>query len=176
MMAAPKSYFDWVHCLEKFGQGDDAVIPDMEKGTFHIDAGTAQRFYIKVEEVYSARKKLWLDKYQRSFQLHNLKTENDFSIILQSAKINLHPIQKFIAIKCLPIDLQKTLKEDFENFVNEIRKSMKDNTMKSQPKNEKLLFMIQSFCFFENAEQLISMPDTESTVDSTTTAGRNIIF
>jgi len=65
-MTAPTTYSDWAAVLERFGNGDDTVFEEMNAGNFTLDAGTAQRFYSRVEEVYKKRKQNWLDKFQRN--------------------------------------------------------------------------------------------------------------
>ncbi|MCZ2356764.1 MAG: hypothetical protein LC115_08785 [Bacteroidia bacterium] len=66
-MAAPTTYSEWTNLLNKFGNGDDTALEELSKGSFTVDAGTASRFYSRVEEVYKKRKQSWLDKFQRSF-------------------------------------------------------------------------------------------------------------
>src|SRR5437868_3790002 len=98
-MASPITYAAWTVLLEKFGQGDDSVIEEMNLGSFEVDAGTAARFYLRVENAYKTRKQNWLTKFQRSFQLRNFKTEDELSIALRDGKQNLLPLSKFICIQ-----------------------------------------------------------------------------
>ncbi|RZJ49371.1 MAG: hypothetical protein EOO44_18385 [Flavobacterium sp.] len=67
-MTIPATYSEWSILLDQFGTGDDSVLEKLNTGTFVIDAGTANRFYLKVEEVYKKRKQSWLNKFQFSFQ------------------------------------------------------------------------------------------------------------
>nr|WP_294783919.1 hypothetical protein [uncultured Flavobacterium sp.] len=144
-MKGPKTYSEWVNFLNKFGDGNDSVLDELNQGTFVLDAGTANRFYAKVEEVYKKRKQNWLDKFQRFFDLQRLKTEDDFEIGLRNGKQNLLIIKNFISIEAFPEDLQKTLKEDLENFITEIRTSLKANNSKGSAKNEKIALLLNSF-------------------------------
>lgn len=148
-MAGPVTYLEWTEKLQRFGKGDDSVLSELEEGTFDIDAGTVYRFYNKVHETYVERKKLWVDKINRIFQVQYIKTENDISIVLQNAKGNLQPIAKFIRLKAFPEELQKTLKKDFEDFVSSIRKNMKEPISKSNKNYEKIILLINSFNFYE---------------------------
>lgn len=150
-MSIPTTYFEWVNCLERFANGDDSVLSELEQGSFAVDAGTVYRFHSKVHETYVERKKQWVDKFHRLFQIHYIKTENDMSIVLQHAKGNLQPIAKFIKIKSFPKDLQDTLKKDFNNFVAETRKNIRESIIKDQRGNERLLLIINSFDFFESS-------------------------
>jgi hypothetical protein len=145
----PNTYFEWAEKLEKFAQGDDSVLPDLQEGSFAVDAGTVYRFYNRVREAYVQRKKQWLDKFNRLFQVHYIRTENDISIVLQNAKSNLQPIAKFIRLKAFPEDLRETLKKDFEGFVAEVRKNIKESVSKNQPRNEQMLLIVNSFNFFD---------------------------
>ncbi|MFN3756688.1 MAG: hypothetical protein ACK4RM_07020 [Flavobacterium sp.] len=144
-MTGPTTYAEWSNLLDAFGDGDDTALEKLSKGTFAIDSGTATRFYSRVEEVYKKRKQNWLDKFQRSFQLQNFKTEDDFEIALRNGKQNLSPLSKFVVLKGIPDDLRKTLKKDLEDFVNEIKKSLKDNVSKISSGREKMLILLNAF-------------------------------
>ena len=144
-MAAPTTYSEWTNLLDKFGDGDDAALEELNKGSFTIDAGTATRFYSRVENVYKKRKQSWLDRFQHSFQLQKFKTEDDFEIALRNGKQNLFPLSRFVVLKGLPKDLRKILKKDLEDFVAEIKKSLKDNVSKISSGREKMLILLNTF-------------------------------
>lgn len=176
-MSGPTTYFEWSDRLAQFANGDDSVLSDLEQGSFAVDAGTVYRFYNKAQEAYVGRKKQWLDKFNRLFQVHYIRTENDISIVLQNAKGNLQPIAKFIKLKAFPQDLQDTLKKDFEGFVAEIRKNIKESVTKDQPSNERVLLIVNTFNFFETTLQ--SNPSENSSSGPTpglTQNKRRILF
>jgi hypothetical protein len=177
-MSAPTTYAEWTCILDRFGQGDDTVFEDLNAGSFVLDAGTAQRFYLRIEEAYKVRKKSWLDKFQRSFQMQNFRTEDDFGIALRDGKQNLLPLSKFVTSKGLPEDLRKTLSKDLEEFVAEIRKSLKDNVTKVNKGREKILMMLNTFGMFENPQE-VQIPHKENNQSDNNIippAGRKIIF
>lgn len=176
-MAVPSTYFEWAAKLEQFAQGDDPVIADLQQGTFAVDAGTVYRFYNKAQEAYVERKKRWLDKFNRLFQVQYVRTENDISIVLQDAKTNLQPIAKFIRLKAFPDDLRDILRKDFEGFVAEVRKNIKESVMKNQPRNEKMLLIVNTFNFFDSNLEL-GVPHNSSTDPATpdTRNKRRILF
>src|SRR5882757_4035171 len=153
-MAAPTTYSEWTDLLDKFGDGDDTAIEELSKGSFVIDAGTASRFYLRVEDAYKKRKQIWLEKFQRSFQFQNFKIEDDFEIALRNGKQNLTPLSKFVVLRALPGDLQKTLKKDLEDFVAEIKKSLKDNVSKISNGREKMLLMLNTFGLNDTPEEI----------------------
>lgn len=177
-MASPKTYAEWVIILDKFGKGDDTIFEEMNKGSFALDAGTASRFYKKVDDAYKSRKNIWLTKFQRSFQIHNFKTENDLGIVLREGKSNLIPLLKFVTSKGLPEDLRSTLHKDLEEFVLEIRKSMKENVSKTDNGREKLFVLINSFGLFANPNEIIEniKPHDISKNEISNSGGRKIIF
>jgi len=177
-MNIPQTYSEWCYLLEKFGQGDDMALEQLSNGVFAIDVGTASRFYSRVEEAYIARKKIWLEKFQRSFQLQRFKTEDDLGIALRDAKLNLIPISKFITIKGLPDDLRKTLNKDFENFVSDIRKSLKDNISKSGNRQERMLMTLNNFGPWESFQDILFPQNsaTQETNNFIPATGRKIIF
>lgn len=175
MTNGPTTYSEWINLLNQFANGDDSVLDQLNNGTFLIDAGTANRFYSKVEEVYKKRKQSWLDKFQRSFQLQNLKTEDDFEIALRNGKQNLILLNQFIHISGFPEDLKKTFQKDLEDFVIEIRTSLKKSNSTSSKGSEKIQILLNSF--------QINMISTEIKIDKkdnineiTASIGRKIIF
>lgn len=175
-MKGPVTYSEWINLLNKFGDGNDSALEELNLGTFIIDAGTANRFYTRVEEIYKKRKQNWLDKFHRFFDLQSLKTEDDFEIALRNGKQNLLVLKNFISLKGFPEDLQKTLKEDLESFITEIRASLKTNNTKSSGRNEKIAILLNSFQFTSSFEE-----ETNSTFfskDNTIIApiNRKIIF
>lgn len=175
-MSSPTTYFDWSNRLEEFAKGDDSVLPDLEKGSFVVDAGTVYRFYNKVQEAYVERKKQWIDKFNRLFQIQYVRTENDISIVLQNAKGNLRPIAKFIRLTAFPDDLKATLKKDFEGFVAEIRKNVKESVSKSQPRSDKMVLVVNSFNFFDSNLESDVSADLSKASTTETTNKRRILF
>jgi len=178
MITIPTTYSEWTKLLEQFGDGDDSVLEELNKGTFIVDSGTATRFYTKVEEVYKKRKQNWLDKFQKSFELQNFKTEDDFEIALRNGKQNLSTLNNFIIIKGFPEDLRKTLKKDLEDFVTEIKTSLKTNTSKISRGREKMLLLLNSFDLNSTSKEIKtnSKNSTKNTNEIIAATGRKIIF
>ncbi len=175
-MTGPVTYFEWTDRLDQFAKGDDSVLCELEQGSFAVDAGTVYRFYNKAQEAYVERKKQWLDKFNRLFQVHYIRTENDISIVLQNAKGNLQPIAKFIRLKAFPDDLKETLRKDFEGFVSEVRKNIRESVSNNQPRNEKMLLIVNTFNFFETAlEADVSKPSPDFPSGQTSNK-RRILF
>ncbi len=171
-MNFPTTYSEWINLLIQFENGDDSVLEQLNKGTFVVDAGTANRFYSKVEEVYKKRKQNWLDKFQKSFQMQSLKTEDDFEIVLRNGKQNLIVLNKFISIQGLPENLRKTLKEDLDGFITELRNSLKKSNSRASKSNEKILILLNSFQLNTVSTESKKENDTEITAPT----GRKIIF
>lgn len=177
-MPGPTTYAEWCNLLDNFAQGDDSAITELENGTFLIDAGTALRFYSRVEGVYKKRKQLWLDKFNRSLQLQAIKTESDFEVVLRNGKQNLVALSKFIALKGLPEDLKKTFRKDLEDFVGEIRKSLKDNVSKSFNGREKIIILLNTFGLSELPKEMPADAQNkrQPAQDIAPSPGRKIIF
>lgn len=177
-MTAPTTYSEWTILLDKFGNGDDTALEELSKGSFTVDAGTASRFYSRVEEVYKKRKQNWLNKFQRSFQMQNFKSEDDFEIALRNGKQNLYPLSKFVVLTGLPEDLRKTLKKDLEDFVAEIKKSLKDNVSKISSGREKMLILLNTFGLNEIPEEIKTdkKNSKQNTNEIIPPTGRKIIF
>ena len=150
----------------------------MSKSKFTVDARNAYCFYARVEEVYKKRKQNWLDKFQRSFQMQNFKSEDDFEIALRNGKQNLYPLSKFVVLKGLPEDLRKTLKKDLEDFVAEIKKSLKDNVSKISSGKEKMLILLNTFGLNDIPEEIKTdkKSNKQNTNEIIPPTGRKIIF
>jgi len=144
---------EWVNLLEQFGEGNDFVLESLSKGAFLINAGTASRFYIRVENTYKKRKQIWLDKFQRSFQLQSLRSISDLEIVLRNGKQNLRPLIGFVTLNGLPEDLRKTLSADLEDFVLEIKTSLKDKVSKMSKERERMILILNSFGLDDMAEK-----------------------
>ncbi len=177
-MSGPSTYAGWVDVLERFAKGDDTSIAAIESGSFMIDAGTAYRFYIRVEEAYKKRKQLWLERFNRSFQTQPIRTINELEIIIRNGKQNLLPLARFISARSLPEDLRKTLQEDLSRFVEEIRKSMKDRLSRSSNDREKMLTLMNTFGLNDPSSAQHD-PDPASKKNTNTNnppSGRTILF
>lgn len=144
-MSKPTTYLEWVDLLDKFGNGDDSVLRILNEGSFNIDAGTASRFYIRVEEAYKKRKNNWLERFQRSFQTYNFKNEDEFEIALRNGKQNLCILKSFVTLQCLPEDLRNTLHKDLEEFVDEIKNTLKTNASKMPHSRDRVIISINNF-------------------------------
>lgn len=174
-MAGPTTYSDWANLLDQFGNGNDVVLEDLSNGNFIVDAGTASRFYSRVEEAYKKRKQSWLDQFQRSFQFQHFKTIDDFEIALRNGKQNLNPLKKFVGLKGFPESLQITLKKDLEDFVNEIKQSLKDNVSKNSNGKEQMLIVLNAFNLDELPEE-IKTENKKATNTLIPPTGRKILF
>ncbi|WP_223557831.1 hypothetical protein [Chryseobacterium lathyri] len=171
-MKSPVTYADWADLFDRFSKGEDVALDEMNSGHFDLDAGTAHRFYARAEKAYKARKKMWLDQYQRSFILHNVKTIEELEFVLQNNKKTISVLAKFAYSKGLPNDLRESFVKDFTGFVNDFKKNLKDNTPKDCQEREKMLMIINSFSFCEF--QLNQSSEEAPNPNSST--GRKIIF
>ncbi len=171
----PTTYSEWTYLLDKFADGDDTALVDLSEASFAVDAGTATRFYMSVNAVYKKRKQTWLEKFQRSFELQNFKSMEDFEMILRNGKQNLTPLTKFVDLKGLPVDLRKTLKEDLESFVNDIKKTLKDNVTKTSNGNDKMILMLNTFGLMDSPKEVEYKLEQQNNNEIPST-GRKIIF
>lgn len=177
-MAAPTTYAAWASLLDKFGEGDDSILEDLSSGSFVLDAGTASRFYDRVERAYKKRKQSWLHQFQRSMQLNHLKSEDDFAIIFRNGRQSLSPLNKFVMLNALPIDLRNVLLKDLEDFVAEIKASLKDNVSKVSNEREKILLLLNSFGLttITPANNTDTNNDNNNNNNHLPPTGRKIIF
>jgi hypothetical protein len=176
-MASPITYSEWVSILERFGAGDDTIFEDINGGSFVLDAGTASRFYKKVDEVYKKRKQHWLEKFQRNFKIKSINSVDDFAIALREGKQNLTPLKKFVSSNGIPDDLRNTLQKDLSNFVLEVKNSLKDNITKDNNNREKIILIVNSSFLEEMSINEDSQKNQNNTCNTTFQInGRKIIF
>lgn len=177
-MGTPKTYSDWVVLLERFGNGDETVLDEMNTGHFVLDAGTAQRFYLRVEDAYKKRKQDWLNKFQKSFQIQNIRTDDDFATTLWNGKQGLVPLLKFISAKGFPDDLRNTLLKDLIDFISEIKQSLKNRVPKTGNSSERLLAILNTFKMPEIMQEppAQKIVGTNSSKNIPVVPGRKIIF
>ncbi|MCS4228897.1 hypothetical protein [Sphingobacterium sp. BIGb0165] len=171
------TYSEWVIILDRFGNGDDIVIDKLKMGAFKIDAGTAQRFYEKVEQAYKKRKQNWLDKFQRSLQTQNTRIE-DLEITLRNGKQHLSPLVNFVNLNGLPEDLKKILQKDLYDFVAEIKKSMLDKISTTNIIKERMIVLLNSFSLpvILPEELPKTLSDRKNEIANIPSTGRKIIF
>jgi hypothetical protein len=171
------TYAEWVNLLDSFAEGDDTCIETLENSRFTLDAGTASRFYSRIEETYKKRKKRWLENFQKSFAITSIKRIDDFEIALRNGKRNLLPLNRFISITGLPDDLRKVLSKDLVDFVLEIKNSIKNNVSKVSSDRDKMMIMLSSFELPSLQKQEVSIKkDTQTNNINEPSSGRKIIF
>lgn len=176
-MANISTYSEWVVTLDRFGNGDDSALDLIKKGNFVIDAGTAQRFYTKVEHVYKKRKQIWLDNFQRSLQVQKGRLE-DLEIALRNGKQNLLTLVKFVSSEGLPEDLKKTLQKDLNDFIEEIKNSIKNKIETTNSLREKMIVLLNSFSLPKIQEEVGNKGSTlkKEELNIISPTGRKIIF
>jgi hypothetical protein len=171
------TYSEWTIMLERFGNGDNTVIDNLKMKTFQVDAGTAKRFYEKVEQAYKKRKQIWLAKFQRSLQIQKTCIE-DLEITLRNGKRHLLPLVNFVNLNGLPEDLKKILQKDLYDFVAEIKKSMRDKISTTNIIKERMIVLLNSFSLPVILPNELSeaSSDKKNKINSVPSTGRNIIF
>jgi len=177
-MKGPTTYSEWVLLLNRFSDGDDSVFTEMNAGKFTLDAGTAERFIVRIEEAYRIRKLSWINSFKRLFEIQNIKKEEEFGITLQEARRKLLPLVQFTTVKGLPEEITTILQKDLSDFFLEIRKSLKEGISKSEKPLEGLLFQLNAFEFpelkHEQPQQNIENNNNKSNIIPS--SGRKIIF
>jgi hypothetical protein len=177
-MNTPTTYAGWVAVLERFAAGDDTTLDEINADSFMLDAGTAHRFYVRVEAAYKKRKQQWLEKFNRSFQTQSIRSINELQIIVRNGKQNLSPLSKFVSAKGLPEDLRQTLRNDLVAFINEIRQSLKEHVSRSSNEREKMLIILNTFGLNEGSPADEAPPPTskKNNEPNNPPPGRTILF
>lgn len=169
------TYSEWVSALDRFGNGDDTAIDELEMAKFKVDAGTARRFYEKIELTYKKRKQSWLDKFQKSLQFQKTSLEN-LEIILRNGKQSLLVLVKFMNLIGLPDDLKKVLQSDLYDFVEEIKRSMRDR-ISTHTLREHMTVLLNTFSLPISSPELPRESLTKNDeINSFSSGERKIIF
>jgi hypothetical protein len=116
-----KTYSDWSIYLEKYANGEDAVLEIIQNGVFEFDAGTTLRFYEKIQNTYIARKKNIFDKFNRELAIKSAKSNNDFIIIFRNLNNLLLGLNSFVEVKVIPEDLKKILVDDYNEYIDDLK-------------------------------------------------------
>jgi len=137
-----------------------------------LDAGTAGRFMILFEEAYKKRKQLWLDKFKNISQQHNIRSASDFSAIISQAKDSLKNLVFYTELKPFRSDLRKVLKDDLKLFIEEVKKSLKENAMRDRTNQLNSLLLA-----FNNLDvEKISAPTSNQPTENFVPNKKKIIF
>lgn len=147
MITSPKSYYDWKIALDKFAAGDDSVLQLMNEGEMILDAGTATRFLGLIDSAYKKRKQLWIDKFNGLLKNQVIRKTSEFGIVINQAKMGLRTLIQFTQIPAFSNDIKKMLNDDLEQYVNQIRKSLKEDSYKNRSNETQSLLLI-----FDNLE------------------------
>jgi len=171
-MKAPSTYFEWKELLDKFSKGEDNVLYLMNEGTVTLDAGTTGRFMTLFEETYKKRKQLWMDKFKNSSQSQNIRSSSDFSVIISQAKMGLKNLILYTELKPFHPDLSKVLKDDLRSFIEEVKKSLKENAIRDRTNQLNSLLLV-----FNNLDlEKVSKPATEPQQENFIPNKKKIIF
>lgn len=174
-MAHISTYSEWVSALDRFGNGDDTAIDELKMATFKVDAGTARRFYERIELTYKKRKQSWLDKFQKSLQFQKTSVEN-IEMIFRNGKQSLLVLVKFTNLNGLPDDLKKILQSDLYDFAEEIKRSMRGR-ISTHTFREHMSVLLNAFSLpISSPEAPQGSLTKKDEINSFSSGGRKIIF
>ncbi|MFA8434083.1 MAG: hypothetical protein ACEPOZ_06160 [Marinifilaceae bacterium] len=144
-MPVPTTYLEWSELLDQFGKGDNTALDDLNNGNYACDSVIGWRFCTRVYEAFNNRIKIWLDKFESSFHLRNFRSFEDYDALLKDAKQNLTPLFRFIELEGLPKEIRSALRNEFQEFLTEFKKSMIKNVPKESNNKERILFLLNAF-------------------------------
>lgn len=171
-MKPPCTYFEWKEMLDRFSKGDDQQIHLMNEGTAILDAGTAERFMVLFEEAYKKRKQLWMDKFKNVTQTNNIRSSADFSVVISQVKSSLKNLIFYTELKPFREDLKKILRDDLTSFLEETKKSLKENAMRERTNQVNSLLLV-----FDNLDLgKVSVPVAPAQQENFTPNKKRIIF
>jgi hypothetical protein len=117
-----KTYSDWSIYLDKYANGEDAILTIIQNSIFELDAGTTLRFYEKIQQSYTKRKKDIFNKFNRDITISSVKSNNDYILIFRNLNKLLSGLKDFVEIKAIPDDLKKILLQDLDDYIEDLKK------------------------------------------------------
>jgi len=170
-----KTYAQWSEMLDRFEQGRDDMLDEMEKADFHLGAGTAGRFLTMINRVYQSRKQKWMDEMTQTMEHTRMRSMNEWDILFRQWKAKLVPLQRLIRLPVLPPEVKEQFEKDLSQTLEEIKKSLETSVQAHYPDKQKFLFFLRNFSLYQWDEPSHKSGSTGTQKDEPP-KGRRIIF
>lgn len=119
----PRTYAEWVPLLERFRDGDDAVIDLMRAGTIEWTSVVAERWTSRLADAFNIR----LKKVSAQLQLALDRAAGDtfaISRALLAARRALVPLHVAAALPCAPEEVRQHFAAELHDFAARTQESL----------------------------------------------------
>lgn len=115
MTTPPAIYADWVVLLERFGSGDDEVVPVMQQGSIEWTNIVAERWTLQLSIAFQSRLRLLSGLLQTAFE--RARDIDGIANAMLLARRGLGPLQAFIGIEAIREDIRANLSAELHGWV-----------------------------------------------------------
>ncbi len=114
MTTPPVIYADWVVLLERFGCGEDEVVPVMQQGSIEWTNVVAERWTLQVARAFQSRLRSLSDLLQTA--LDRARDIDGVAHAMLLARRGLRPLQAFIGIEAIREDIRANLSAELTGW------------------------------------------------------------
>ena len=115
MTTSPVIYADWVVLLDRFGSGEDEVVPIMQQGSIEWTNVVAERWTQQVAWAFKTRIEALSQLLQIALQ--RVREPADVANAMILARRGLAPLQAFIRIEAIPEQVKDNLAAALNGWV-----------------------------------------------------------
>ena len=144
-----KTYSEWSILLDRFANGMDDVLDNLEQSSFKLDAGTTGRFLTMINRTYQIRKQQWIDNIQRTIDIRNMKSLNELDVLIRQWKVNLLPLQRFSRLPVIPDEIKEQFCDDLKKTVDELKITLERSASENLNNKEAALFYIKNLKLYD---------------------------
>lgn len=114
MTTPPVIYADWVVLLERFGSGEDEVVPIMQKGSIEWTNVVAERWTLQLSIAFQSRLRSLSGLLQTAFD--RARDIDGIANAMLMARRGLGPLQAFIRIDAIREDIKANLAAELNGW------------------------------------------------------------
>jgi hypothetical protein len=141
MSAPPRQYAEWAAALDRFAQGDDATIDEMERGTLEWTAVVAERFTQRLHDAFFTR----LQDAQRALGRQLDAARGDEARLAQALVGTRHllaPLARVARLDVLPEPLRTHLAGELARMASSTQQSLEQSARADRHRGERLLAVV----------------------------------
>jgi hypothetical protein len=127
----PTTYAAWASLLDRFAEGDDAVLGALHDGKLEWTAIVAERFTRRITEAFNSRLKRAVSGLQRELD----GSRGNAQVIGQGlirARTQLGPLASLAALPVLPGEVRDHLRAELERLIRQTQASLERSAAGSQ--------------------------------------------
>jgi len=173
-ISAPAVYAEWLPLIERFRDGDDAVLPAMESGRIEWTNVVAERWTTRMAEAFKVR----LENVSRQLQTAMDRAGGDafaVSKAMLAARRGLSPLRAAAALPCLPEYVRNHFSGEVARFAAQSQESLESSAKKIRSDGGAMLKTIRDTTLTA-VESPPADPEAPSGSSSPTARGRRVLL